>query len=68
MKIDKEILDALILIGNIGFTVVINMLLCVYLYKIYEKHFGFSSIVFILLMILGVYLSFYNIINIIKKK
>lgn len=68
MKFDKDILKLIVLVGDMGFTVAINLLFCVYIYKLYERFFGFSSIVFILLILFGVFTSFYNIYKIIKRK
>lgn len=67
MKMDRDLLKYLALLGNLGFIIIWNILISVILYKIYEWLFGFSSLVFIVLIILGVISGFYSIYKFIMK-
>ena len=67
MKINKDLLKYLALFGNLGFIVMYNILLWIAFYKIYEKFLGFSSIVFIVFVCIGIVSAFYNIYKYIMK-
>jgi len=68
MKIDKDLIGVLMLLGNLGFVFIFNILFYVFLYKLFERFFGFNSIVFIVLIIIGIISAFYNSYRMIIKK
>ena len=51
MKLNKEILKYLSLLGNLGFIVMSNILVSIFLYKVYERFFGFNSLIFIIFIL-----------------
>lgn len=67
MKINKDLLKYLALFGNLGFIVMYNILLWVAFYKLYERFIGFSSLVFIIFIFIGIVSAFYNIYKYIMK-
>lgn len=67
MKFDKDLLKALALFGNIGFIVMYNILLWIAFYKLYEKFFGFSTVIFISFVFIGIFSAFYKIYKYISK-
>ncbi len=67
MKINKEMLKYISLLGNLGFIIMSNILVSVFLYKLYERIFGFNSLVFIIFIIFGIISAFYNIYKLIMK-
>ena len=67
MKISKDLLKYLALFGNLGFIVMYNILLWIAFYKIYERFVGFSSLVFISFVFIGIVSAFYNIYKYINK-
>lgn len=67
MKINKDLLKYLSLLGNLGFIIMSNILVAILFYKIYEWLFGFSSILFIVFVILGIVSGFYSIYKFIMK-
>ena len=67
MKFNKDLLKYLALFGHLGFLVMYNVLLWVVFYKIYERFLGFSSIVFIIFICIGIASAFYSIYKYIMK-
>lgn len=67
MKFNKDLLKYLALFGNLGFIVMYNVLLWVAFYKLYERFVGFSSLVFIIFIFIGIVSAFYNIYKYIMK-
>lgn len=67
MKFNKDLLKYLALFGNLGFIVMYNILLWVAFYKLYERFVGFSSLVFIIFIFIGIVSAFYNIYKYIMK-
>ena len=67
MKLNKEILKYLSLLGNLGFIVMSNILVSIFLYKLYERFFGFNSLIFIIFILFGIISAFYNIYKLIMK-
>lgn len=68
MKIDKDLINVLMLLGNLGFVFIFNILFYVFLYKVFERFFGYNAIVFIGLIVVGIISAFYNSYRMIIKK
>lgn len=68
MKIDKDLLHSLMLLGNLSFIFIFNILFFVFIYKIFEKFFGYNGFVFIVLIIYGIFSAFYNAYKMIINK
>ena len=66
--ITKDIIHALSLLSYLGFLIVGNILLYIGIYKLIEKHFFKSTILFIVLVIIGVISGFYNAYVAIMRK
>lgn len=66
--INKDIIHALSLLSYLGFLMVGNILLYIGIYKLIERFFIKSTILFIILVILGVISGFYNSYMVIMKK
>ncbi|WP_291256753.1 AtpZ/AtpI family protein [Fusobacterium sp.] len=64
----KDTLYALSLLSYLGFLMVGNILLYVGIYKLIERFFIKSTILFIALIIVGVISGFYNVYMTIMKK
>ena len=58
--ITKDIIHALSLLSYLGFLIVGNILLYIGIYKLIEKYFFKSTILFIVLVIIGFLSGFYN--------
>ena len=67
MKLNKEILKYLSLLGNLGFIVMSNILVSIFLYKVYERFCAFNSLIFIIFILFGIISAFYNIYKLIMK-
>ncbi|MDO4690495.1 MAG: AtpZ/AtpI family protein [Fusobacterium sp.] len=65
---NSDAIRYLTLLGNIGFTIFINIFISIYLYKFFEKYFFQSLIVFILFLFLGIANAFYSIYKTIMGK
>ena len=65
---DKDLIRFLLLLGNLGFVFIFNILFYVLIYKLFERFFGFNSLVFIGLIILGIISAFYNAYRMIIRK
>lgn len=68
MRMDKDLIRFLLLLGNLGFVFIFNILFYVLIYKLFERFFGFNSLVFIGLIILGIISAFYNAYRMIIRK
>lgn len=66
--INKDVIHALSLLSYLGIVMVGNILLYIGIYKLIEKYFIKNTILFIILVILGVISGFYNAYKIIMKK
>ena len=66
--ITKDIIPALSLLSYLGFLIVGNILLYIGIYKLIEKYFFKSTILFIVLVIIGVISGFYNAYVAIMRK
>lgn len=66
--ITKDIIHALSLLSYLGFLIIGNILLYIGIYKLIEKYFIKSTILFIFLTIIGVISGFYNAYMAIMKK
>ena len=66
--ITKDVLHAISLLGYLGFLMVGNILLYVGIYKLIEKYLFKSTLLFIVLSIIGVISGFYNSYRAIMKK
>lgn len=66
--ITKDVLHAISLLGYLGFLMVGNILLYVGIYKLIEKYLFKSTLLFIVLIIIGVISGFYNSYRAIMKK
>lgn len=65
---NKDVIYAISLLSSLGFTIVGNILIFVFLYKLIEKYFFKSTILFILFLIIGVISGFYNAYKMMMKK
>lgn len=66
--IDKDVIKAFGLFTNIGLTMIINIFVCIGLYKLIEMIYKPSTILFIILVILGVMSGFYSVYKLIMDK
>lgn len=66
--ITKDIIHALSLLSYLGFLIVGNILLYIGIYKLIEKYLFKSTILFIILVIIGVISGFYSAYTAIMKK
>ncbi|WP_442878052.1 AtpZ/AtpI family protein [Cetobacterium sp.] len=56
------------LLGFLGFVIVGNIGIFIFLYKLIEKYFFKSTPLFVLFTVIGVFSGFYNAYNLIMKK
>lgn len=66
--VNADVIRSLALFGNIGLTMVINIFVCIGIYKLIEMFYGKSSLLFIGLVILGVASGFYSVYKLIVGK
>lgn len=66
--ITKDLIKYVALLGNLGFIIMSNILVAVFIYKLIEKYFFRSTLLFILLLLLGIVSGFYNVYKMIMKK
>lgn len=66
--ITKDTIHALSLLSYLGLLIVGNILLYIGIYKLIEKYFFKSTILFIVLVIIGVISGFYNAYVAIMRK
>lgn len=64
----NEIMYYISLLGYLGFVMVFNIFFFVIIYKILEKFFISSNILFIIFIIIGIFSGFYNVYKLIMKK
>lgn len=66
---NKDFFRYFSLLGYLGFLMVGNIGVFIFIYKVIEKYFQYkNTILFILFVIFGVFSGFYNIFKIIMKK
>lgn len=58
---DKNVFYYFALLGQVGLILIINILICVGVYKLAERFTGQNPILFIGLVILGVFSGFYSV-------
>ena len=56
------------LLGYLGFVMVFNILFFVFIYKVIEKYFFSSTVLFVILLLVGIFSGFYNVFKLILKK
>lgn len=56
------------LLGYLGFVMVFNILFFVFIYKVIEKYFFSSTVLFVVLLLIGIFSGFYNVFKLILKK
>lgn len=56
------------LLGYLGFVMVFNILFFVFIYKMIEKYFFTSTLLFIALLLIGIFSGFYNVFKLILRK
>lgn len=66
--INKDVIHAISLLSYLGFLIVGNILLYIGIYKLIEKYLFKSTILFIILVIIGVISGFYSVYTAIMKK
>lgn len=66
--INKDVIYAVSLLTQIGLTLIGNILVYVFLYKLIEKYLFKSTILFIGMILVGVISGFYNTYKLIMKK
>ena len=66
--INKDVIHALSLLSYLGIVMVGNILLYIGIYKLIEKYLFKSTLLFIVLIIIGVISGFYNSYRAIMKK
>ena len=67
MKDDKSIFYYFGLLGQLGITMMVNILVCIGLYKLIERFTGRNGFIFIILVLLGVVSGFVSIYRMIMK-
>ncbi|WP_211491620.1 MULTISPECIES: AtpZ/AtpI family protein [unclassified Fusobacterium] len=66
--LNKDILHAFSLLGHLGIVMVGNILVCIGAYKLIERYWFKSTLLFIALVLLGVASGFYSCYKLIMKK
>lgn len=66
--INKDVIRAISIFGNVGLTMIINIFVCIGIYKIIEIYFFKSTILFIILLLLGIVSGFYSVYKLIMNK
>lgn len=66
--ITKDTLHALSLLSYLGFLIIGNILLYIGIYKLIERYFFKSTILFVVLVLIGVVSGFYNAYVAIMRK
>ncbi|WP_394700462.1 AtpZ/AtpI family protein [uncultured Ilyobacter sp.] len=64
----KDIVYYFSLLGYLGFVMVFNILFFIIIYKVIEKYFFSSDLLFITLTLIGIFSGFYNSYKLIMKK
>lgn len=65
--INKDTIKYLSLLGNIGLTIALNLVVSIYLYKLFEKYFFKSLVIFVAFLFLAIFNAFYSIYKTIMK-
>lgn len=68
LKFNKDFFKYFALLGNLGFTIMGNILVSLGIYKLIEKFLFKSQLLFIVFLFLGVASGFYNVYRMIMKK
>lgn len=66
--INPDIIHAISLLGYVGFLLIGSILINIGIYKLIERYFFKSQILFFFFVILGVVTGFYNVYKVIMKK
>jgi F0F1-type ATP synthase assembly protein I len=64
----NEIMYYVSLLGYLGFVMIFNIFFFIVIYKVLEKFFFSSSILFIISILIGIFSGFYNVYKLIMKK
>lgn len=64
----KEVAYAFSLLSYLGIVMIGNILVCIGIYKVIEKYYKKSTILFIIFVLLGIASGFLNIYKLIMKK
>lgn len=56
------------LLGYLGFVMIFNILIFIFIYKMIEKYFFSNTFLFIVLMLVGIFSGFYNVFRLILRK
>lgn len=65
----SDLIVALGLFGTVGFIILANILVCIFIYKLFARYVYESNLLFIFFLIVGVISGFYNVYkNIFIKK
>ncbi|MGL5124264.1 MAG: hypothetical protein ACRC6K_08980 [Fusobacteriaceae bacterium] len=65
---DKEVIYSFSLLGYIGLLLIGNIMLYVGIYKIIEKILIKSALLFVILLIVGIFSGFYSVYRVIIKR
>lgn len=65
---NKDIAYALSIFSYLGLSIIVNILIFVWLYKLFEKYICESTILFIVFLIVGIINGFYGAYKLIMKK
>lgn len=68
IKLNKEIFKYFNLLGTIGLVIISNIIFAVIFYKVIEKFFIKSTMIFIVLILIGIINGFYCVYKMILKK
>lgn len=68
MWFNKEFMHYFSLLGFLGFVIVGNIGVFIFLYKLIERYFFKSTALFIFFLCVGVFSGFYNVYRLIMKK
>lgn len=66
--INKDVIYAVSLLGQLGFNMIGNVLICVFIYKLIERFLFRSTLLFVIFVLLGVASGFYSCYKLIMKK
>lgn len=66
--INKDVIYAFSLLGYLSLVMIGNILVCIVLYKLIERYIFKSTILFIILVLVGVVSGFYSCYKLIMKK
>lgn len=65
---NKDTIKYLSLLGNVGFTIFLNIFVSIYVYKFFEKYFFKSLLIFVFFILIGIFNAFYSIYKTIMNK